>query len=47
MKSVTFTKKQIKRVIAIALFVVVAVAVGITLAATSVGSRAAKRLLPI
>lgn len=47
MKAVTFTKKQIKRAAAIAAFAVAAAAAAITLVATSVGSRAEKRLLPI
>lgn len=47
MKAVTFTKKQIKRAAAVAAFAVAAAAAAITLIATSVGSRAEKRLLPI
>lgn len=47
MRAVTFTKKQIKRAAAIAVFIVIAAAAAITLVATSVGSRAEKRLLPI
>lgn len=47
MKAVTFTKKQIKRAAAVAAFTVAAAAAAITLVATSVGSRAEKRLLPI
>ena len=47
MKAMTFTKKQIKRFAAIVAFVVLAAAAAITLIATSVGSRAEKRLLPI
>lgn len=43
----TFTKKQIKRFAAVVAFVVLAAAAAITLIATSVGSRAEKRLLPI
>lgn len=47
MKAMTFTKKQIKRAAAVAAFVVLAAAAAITLIATSVGSHAEKRLLPI
>lgn len=47
MKAMTFTKKQIKRAAAIAAFVILAAATAITLIATSVGTRAEKRLLPI
>lgn len=47
MKAMTFTKKQIKRAAAIAAFVILAAAAAITLIATSVGTRAEKRLLPI
>lgn len=47
MKAVTFTKKQLKRAAAVAAFGVAAAAAAITLVATSVGSRAEKRLLPI
>ena len=47
MRAVTFTKKQIKRVAAIAAFGIAACAAAITLVITSVGSRAEKRLLPI
>lgn len=43
----TFTKKQIKRAAAVAAFVILAAATAITLIATSVGTRAEKRLLPI
>lgn len=47
MKAMTFTKKQIKRAAAVAAFVILAAAAAITLIATSVGTRAEKRLLPI
>ena len=47
MKAITFTKKQIKRVVAIAAFGIAAAAAAITLIATSVGTHAEKRLLPI
>ena len=47
MRAVTFTKKQIKRAAAAAVFVIAAAAVVIVLVATSVGTRAEKRLLPI
>lgn len=47
MRSVTFTKKQIKRFAWIAGLVIAAAAVAITLVVTSVGTRAAKRLVPI
>lgn len=47
MKAMTFTKKQIKRFACVVAFVVLAAAAAITLIATSVGSRAEKRLLPI
>lgn len=47
MRAVTFTKKQIKRFAWIAGSVIAAAAVVITLVVTSVGTRAAKRLVPI
>ncbi len=47
MRAVTFTKKQLKRAAAAAVFVLAAAAVAIVLVATSVGTRAEKRLLPI
>lgn len=47
MRAVTFTKKQIKRFAWITGSVIAAAAVVITLVVTSVGTRAAKRLLPI
>lgn len=47
MKALTFTKKQITRVAAIAAGAVAAAAVAITVVMTSVGTRAAERLLPI
>lgn len=47
MKAITFTKKQIKRAAAIAAFGIAAAAAAVTLIATSVGTRAEKRLLPI
>lgn len=47
MKAITFTKKQIKRFACIAGFAVAAAVVAITLIVTSVGTRAAKRQVPI
>lgn len=47
MKALTFTKKQITRAAAIAAGVVAAAAVAIVVVLTSVGTRAAERLLPI
>lgn len=47
MRAVTFTKKQIKRFAWIAGAAIAAAAVVITLVVTSVGTRAAKRLVPI
>lgn len=47
MRAVTFTKKQIKRFAWIAGSVIATAAVVITLVVTSVGTRAAKRLVPI
>lgn len=47
MRALTFTKKQIKRAAAIAAGVVATAAVVITVVMTSVGTRAADRLLPI
>lgn len=47
MKALTFTKKQITRAAAIAAGVVATAAVAITVVMTSVGTRAAERLLPI
>lgn len=47
MKALTFTKKQITRAAAIAAGAVAAAAVAITVVMTSVGTRAAERLLPI
>lgn len=47
MRAVTFTKKQLKRAVAIAVFVLAAAVVAVILVATSVGTRAEKRLLPI
>lgn len=47
MRAVTYTKKQIKRFAWIAGLVIAAAAVAITLVVTSVGTRAAKRLVPI
>lgn len=45
--NITITKKQIKRTAAVALGVVAAGAVAVTAVLTSVGSRAAERMLPI
>lgn len=47
MRAMTFTKKQIKRFAWIAGSVIAVAAIVITLVVTSVGTRAAKRLLPI
>lgn len=47
MRAATFTKKQIKQFAWIAGLVTAAAAVAITLVVTSVGTRAAKRLLPV
>lgn len=47
MRAVTFTKKQIKRFAWITGAVIAVIAVVITLVVTSVGTRAAKRLVPI
>lgn len=47
MRTMTFTKKQIKRAAAVAALAAATAAVAITAAVTSVGSKAAERLVPI
>ena len=47
MRSITFTKKQIKRIAAVAAAAAATIAVGVTVAVTSVGTRAEQRQLPI
>ena len=47
MRSITFTKKQIKRIAAVAAAAAATIAVGVTVAVTSAGTRAEQRQLPI
>lgn len=47
MKTLTLTKKQIKRIVAIVLIAATATAAGVTVAVTSVRTRAAQRRVPI